>query len=384
MKIAIVHSFYKRATPSGENAAVLNQIELLEKAGHEILLVSAESDEIRKIDQLNLAFRVATFGGMSPLDKLREFNPDIVHIHNLFPNYGQHWLRGLQIPHVFTLHNFRPLCAAGTFSRDAKDCFECPVQGSHKALIHKCYKGSTIATLPLAVATRNCGSHNPVLADSAVKIVLSQFSKDMYLEYYSSDIDVLVLPNFAERTSKDSTLAVDLRTAPWVYIGRLSPEKGVSELLSEWPESELLHIYGAGELEDNLHKEFGHKENIVFQGSLDPSERATVLLKSRGLIFPSVCRENSPLVIGEAYSAGTPVIAFVGNVVGLSIAEFGGGDYFESFSQIGEVLKNYETKRAEQAILISELYESLYSPEIWLKKLLDIYTSAISKSKSKS
>jgi glycosyltransferase involved in cell wall biosynthesis len=375
MRIAIVHSFYKRSTPSGENAAVINQVELLKKAGHEVCLISAESDEIRKIDQINLAVKVAYFRGPSPLNKILEFNPDVVHIHNLFPNFGQRWVHDLKIPHVFTFHNFRPMCAAGTLSRESKDCFECPERGSHRALVHRCYKDSTLATLPLAIATRNSGAHNPSLNENGVKIVLSDFSKEMYLKHYSSNLDIRVLPNFAERTDKSKARQSNSSVSPWVYIGRLSPEKGILELLSNWPEGELLHVYGTGDLEAQLHRDFGSNQNIVFQGSLMPTDRAATLLSSKGLLFPSVCRENSPLVIGEAYSAGIPVIAFSGNVAGENISKYGGGVSFDSFSELGNTLKVLESIRKSQITVISEIYESQYSPETWLNKLMQIYES---------
>jgi len=377
MKIAIVHSFYRSNVPSGENAAVLNQVNLLKDAGHNVLLIRKDSDEVSKMQSLRIALDVSTFNGASPLDAILEFSPDIVHIHNTFPNFGQRWIDELKIPHVITLHNFRSLCAAGTLSREGNDCFECPEQGSQRAIAHNCYRESKIATIPLALASRKAGANSPLLRSGGPKIVLSDFAREIYSKYNSRPNELHVLTNFAERTSEPSSINSPTHGRHWVFIGRLSQEKGIMELLQAWPDSEKIHVYGSGPLEDKLRAQFSQKLNIEFKGTLESTQRGLVLKFSNGLIFPSVCRENSPLVIGEAYSAGIPVIAYKGNVVGESIAKFGGGAVFEGFSELPAVLSSFDSIREVQLQIVRNIYETQYSPEVWISEILKIYRSVI-------
>src|SRR4051812_31099182 len=72
--------------------------------------------------KLGAAFAVASGYGASPLSALSRFKPDVVHVHNLFPNWAWRWLNEWDGPLVATLHNFRPLCAAGTLFRDDHNC----------------------------------------------------------------------------------------------------------------------------------------------------------------------------------------------------------------------------------------------------------------------
>src|SRR6266702_8426604 len=93
---------------------------------------------------------VATGFGADPTEDLRRFAPDVVHVHNLLPNFGTRWLDRWPGPVVATLHNFRSMCPAGTLYRSGHVCTACPDGNPGAALRHACYRGSTLATLPLA------------------------------------------------------------------------------------------------------------------------------------------------------------------------------------------------------------------------------------------
>ena len=98
MKVAIVHSFYStRAAGGGENNAVVDEVEALRRRGHRVLLIDQSTDvrERARLYPFEAAITVATGVGRSPLKALKHFEPDVVHVHNLFPNYGD---AGPQVP----------------------------------------------------------------------------------------------------------------------------------------------------------------------------------------------------------------------------------------------------------------------------------------------
>ena len=68
MRIAVVHSFYTGAQPSGENNVVLDQVAQLERAGHEVSLIARHTDDlsIGRAYPLRAALTVATGRGASP------------------------------------------------------------------------------------------------------------------------------------------------------------------------------------------------------------------------------------------------------------------------------------------------------------------------------
>ena len=60
---------------------------------------------------------VALGRGFHPTEELRWFRPDVVHVHNLFPNFSTGWLARCPTPVVATLHNFRSVRANGLLFR---------------------------------------------------------------------------------------------------------------------------------------------------------------------------------------------------------------------------------------------------------------------------
>ena len=156
MKVAVIHSFYRAGLPSGENAAVVQQVETLRESGCEVLLIAKSSDEevLRRLSALRMAWIVGTGRGGSPLPVLRDFGAQIVHAHNLFPNFGTAWLRRWSGPLVVSVHNYRMICANGLFLRSGHLCTECLDGRTLRAIRHGCYRGSRIASAPIALANR--------------------------------------------------------------------------------------------------------------------------------------------------------------------------------------------------------------------------------------
>ncbi len=95
----------------------------------------------------------------------------------------------------------------------------------------------------------------------------------------------------------------------YIYVGRLSEEKGVETLLSAASKLPYeLRIAGTGPLAIKLKEKYNKYDNIKFLGHLNAVEVTDLLIKARALISPSECYENNPLSVIEALCAGVPVI----------------------------------------------------------------------------
>ena len=72
MRIALVHSFYSRVIPSGENVVVEQQIGALRDAGHDLLAVTRETDvEMQRSGHLvRAAARVALGRDNEPAERI--------------------------------------------------------------------------------------------------------------------------------------------------------------------------------------------------------------------------------------------------------------------------------------------------------------------------
>lgn len=374
MKIAIIHSFYSSAIPSGENVVVRAQVEALRAAGHEVRLIARSTDELDsgRLYTLRSATTVATGIGPSPAAELVEFAPDVVHVHNLFPNWGTRWLQGWPGPVVTTLHNYRTVCAAGTLFRSGQACHECADRNSLQAVRHRCYRGSAIASVPLAISTAGRADRHPVIARSDALIALSDIAAQE-LRRCGLLRSIEVLPNFVPRPPvADIT---DPPTARWVYVGRISREKGILELAEHWPAGHKLDVYGSGPASDDLQQRAA--PGVRYHGPLAHDDVAGVLRDSRGLVFPSLWTEGSPMIYAEALSVGRPVLAHAANAVGADVISHGPGLAFRTFHELRSVIEDAELHWAALCQRAVDRFESAFEQTAWVSRIESIYDEAI-------
>ncbi|MHD0300476.1 glycosyltransferase family 4 protein, partial [Rhodococcus qingshengii] len=307
MKIALVHSFYSSQQPSGENTVVEAQADALRRVGHEVCLIARHTDTeaTKPFYKARALLTAAHLTGPDPGPALEKFDPAVVHVHNLFPNWGTSWLNRWGYKTVSTLHNFRTVCAGATLWREGRDCTECLDHGSMRAIKNKCYRDSTFATLPLAWSTRTRGTKSPILTNSRALVVLNSSAYDRYSSLLP-DADINLIPNFATMITHQP------RTdgyGNWIYVGRLVPEKGIPWILENWPSDRMLDIVGAGPLQNAVSQAaIREPERFRFHGSLSPSETRQAITNARGLVLPSLWSEGIPTVALEALQAGTPII----------------------------------------------------------------------------
>ena len=369
VRIAMVHSFYSSAQPSGENTVVLNEVDALRRAGHEVALFAAHTDDLEGevFYKLRAGMRVATGYGRNPLKAIKEFSPDVVHVHNLFPNYGRRWVEDLDAPLVHTLHNYRPICANGLLFRDGQSCTLCIDGHALAALVHSCYRDSRLATLPLAFAQRGGTSSDALLRHADATIVLSPLQRDLYRRAGVPDERMAVSPNF---------LPDDLDPGPtyspgafFLGVGRLSPEKGFAELARRWPSEHRLVIVGDGP--DRQVLERIDNPAIELKGAVCRNDVLDLMREARALIFPSRSFECAPLVHVEALAAGTPVAAAPDNSVAATIEMTGGGSVVP-WADWGRLLPDFPAE-AEHRREARRVFEEHYTESAFTRRATALY-----------
>ena len=322
MRIAVVQSFYGMAVPGGENIVCVDQVDTLRRAGHEVHLVSVGTDDFKDqpLYALRCAAQVATGRGRTPLARLRELAPDVVHVHNLFPNYGRTWVADWPGPLVTTLHNYRPLCANALLYREGSACTRCLDGDRWAGLKNGCYRESRLATLPLAWSGRGGPLADPLLRRADRIVVLSELSQTLYERAGVPEQRLQLIPNYV----RDEAPATGDRPARgWLYIGKLSVEKGILDLLTRWPAGIPLDIVGTGPLEAECRA--AAPASVRFVGTVPRAEVQQLMGGYAGLVFPSRCFENAPLVYCEALAASLPVLAFDGSAVAVAVRGEGTG-----------------------------------------------------------
>ena len=100
---------------------------------------------------------------------------------------------------------------------------------------------------------------------------------------------------------KITKVAIEKNDA-YLFIARLSREKGAELFCQALTDLNLKgYVLGDGELMKELKEKY---PKIVFCGWVDGEEKEKFILKGKGLIFPSLWYEGSPLTILEMISCG--------------------------------------------------------------------------------
>jgi glycosyltransferase involved in cell wall biosynthesis len=376
MRIALVHSAYSRTLPSGENFVVKAQAELLHKVGHDVLLIQAETDELslKHLYKLRSMIRVSFGIGQSPFSKLSKFNPDIVLVHNLHPNFGSSWIRRLkkknkQVKVLSVIHNFRYICASGNLLRNGNHCEKCVTGSPVNSLIFRCYRDSFFYTIPWFISKLlNVSKRNIIDAADAL-IFLSAASEARFIKKFDSENKYYVLPNFVPMNKN-----IEIEGNPaskngkWVVVARLSVEKGVANLVQKWPNELQLDIFGDGPELPRIQELIREKPNITLKGKVFGSDLEQLLPRYLGAIHCSMWIEIAPLTVLEFMRAGLPIIYtgqnFTPFLRDIPIAGFKLVKY-ESLS-----LREVCTKILENYLEASERshqnYLEFYSDEAWI------------------
>ena len=186
-RILMVHNFYGRSSPSGENQVVEYDFDLLKSKGHEIKLFKKESDEVLNRGLYGYA-KAGILNLWNPSSKkifkkiVSDFKPDLIHIHNTFPLISPSilYIDSINVPIVMTLHNYRIFCPAGILMRNNNICTQCIDKKSIiPSVIHGCYKESRIATIPLAVSSATHNTMKTWNKKIDAFFVLTDYAKNM-------------------------------------------------------------------------------------------------------------------------------------------------------------------------------------------------------------
>jgi glycosyltransferase involved in cell wall biosynthesis len=382
MRIALLHSFYASDQSSGENVVVEAQCEALGRAGHDVLLLGRHTDTEKDLPgyKLRAAYRTVTSRGPNPAPRLREFAPDVVHVHNTVPNIGLGWLRRWRGPVVHTLHNFRPLCANGLLFRDGQVCTDCPDGRPWSAVEHACYRHSRVATGPIALRNAAGLRANPLVQRSDALVVLSEFARATFARYGVDEARLVLLPNGVPAVHRAA------RRPPtpqrWLAVGRLRAEKGFAELLRGWPPDVRLDLAGDGPQRAELAALAGPA--VQFLGPVPPAQLRESMAGYSGLIFSSLAPESAmPLVIVEALEAGLPVVIVESSPhaaqlidQGVAVAVPVVDDRVEP-EGLRSALDWVAYGGNALRLRCRDVYVAAYTQDLWVERMTDLYRAVI-------
>lgn len=384
LRIALVHSFYDSSQPSGENDVVEAEHEALTRAGFDVELFGARTDHVQHepMYRVRAALRVASGRGCNPLQRLDDFGPDVVHVHNLFPNISRDWVQSLRVPLVHTVHNYRPICAAGTLFRSGAVCTLCLDGDRWAGVRNRCYRGSRIATAPIAWANHRGPAADPVLRRARKLLLLSKRQASEY-ERAGLPMDrVAISPNFLPKTmvmerSVGRHIATPDETT-FVFAGRLVPEKGIVRLVDCWPRDIPLTVIGDGP-QRRLIEDLTQGTKVQVVGQLSRERTVAAIGAATGFVWPSLSKETFGLTYIEALSMGTPVLAFRDTPVAQTVADDGTGTLTTwSAADIRRAVSQLQRMRGTTSERCCQVFNEHYTEEAYLRRISRLYQEVTS------
>ncbi|MEK9152470.1 MAG: glycosyltransferase [Patescibacteria group bacterium] len=338
MKIVYLSNLYGAAARGGAERVVAAEAEALAASGNQVVVISLSStgaleeelvgavslirfpapnlyvypDGHGRSWVIRLLWHLADIWNTPAAGRCQRFllreSPDIVHTHNLMglgfeiPTV----IRRLGIGHVHTVHDVQLLHPSGLLAPD----FEKRIGLGQRAYI--------------AIMRRRMGSPDAV-------IFPSQALQDLHDHFgFFPGSNKIIIPTPAPAVLLQPRA---MPTKPsFLFVGQLEVHKGIRLLLetwSRWPgaKNSQLAILGAGSLAEEVRAMAA--PGIILAGPVDRDGVLAAMDRTAFLVVPSLVIENSPSVIAESLSRGTPVIAARVGGVPESVVEGRTGFLFE-------------------------------------------------------
>lgn len=388
MRILIFHNWYQQA--GGEDSVVRAEMRLLAAHGHDVNLLDADNKVISGVGvkirtATSVAYSQAAYDHVkTALDRVR---PDVVHVHNFFPLLTPAVLeacREAAVPVVHTLHNFRLLCPAATMLRDGRPCDLCVTGSVLNAIRYRCYRHS----YPGSAAVAYMVSVHRHLMTFQRKIdrfiALTEFEKSVFARAgFPAERIAVRFPS----TPDPGTPYGDRRRrrreddAPYaLFLGRLSPEKGVETLVRAWRDVPIeLRIAGAGPMVHVVRAaDRDPRERVRYLGQLSPESVSMQLRGALFLVMPSECYETFGMVVAEAFAHGVPVLASNLGAMTEIIEPGENGLLFEprdrrDLAEKATWLARHREQRDRMGLSARSCYERRFTEERGYQRLVEIY-----------
>ena len=379
MKILFVHSYYQKK--GGEDIVFENDSAMLKISGQQVDCIGFDNNRHSFLNFLQLPFNLLSYSAIQK--KIREFQPDIVHIHNMHFAASASAIRAvknLKLPCVVTLHNFRLICPSGSlFFNNQLFLDSIRKNFPWKAVKYGVYKHSRMLTLWLAISN---WFNNKMKTWQKVDqfIVLNQYAKDVYTHHFTSvpQEKFKVKPNCFEHLP----LRAVERSDTFLYVGRLSDEKGIKVLLDAHAIFQFnLIVIGDGPLQAMVKEHVDRYKNVQWLGNQEKSIVLEHMNSCAALILPSVCMEMNPLTMVESLSYGTPIIASRLDTLLQFIQTGFNGIMFDvnDPAALAQSVKDFLRLNTEARTALHEnarrTYEQHFTKEASLNQLMEIYES---------
>lgn len=322
MKICIVSNLYPPHILGGAEIIVDKLVRNIAEKNYEVVVITCSTDNeehVKKEDNITFYFinktklypvykQTEAKGYLKPawhlfdlwnkacedriIEIVKKEQCDIIHINN-FKGLSLSCFevgKKLNIPVVFESHDFSLICPRANL-----------IRGNNTL----CENKNKICDVYVKIQRK--------LLDDNVDLMIapSNFMIDKYRENnFFNDTECIKIPLGIDFESEKTIKEYDC--IDFTYIGSLGKHKGVDTLINAFKNIDddniRLNLIGKGYDEEEFKQLATDDKRIIFHGFVDNERIKEYYRKSNVIVIPSICYDNSPLVIYEGFTTGTPVI----------------------------------------------------------------------------
>lgn len=239
-------------------------------------------------------------------------------------------LKQKNIPIIWTLHEYTPICPDSIFVSHGEICERCFGGKFYNCVTHSCKKGSYLAS---TVAALENYFHKYLNYYKYVDYYVcpSVFQYEKYKQFGFFKEKLVQLYHGYDYTEIERAKSIfKSNEEPYiVFVGRLEKIKGPKTLLKAMQSNPdiNLKIVGSGLQEGELKafKEDNNLHNVTFLGKKSKQDVLQIVNEAQFLICPSECYEVLGFTVVEAMALNKPVIgAAIGGIPEMVINNYTG------------------------------------------------------------
>ncbi|MFO0941381.1 MAG: glycosyltransferase [Pirellulales bacterium] len=387
MRVLAIHNYYQQR--GGEDQCFEDEVSVLESHGHSVSCYTVHNDSVEGQSKLKVAKQ--SIWNWQAHEKVKtliqQHQPDVVHVMNAFPLLSPAIFYAAKEAGATVVHevqNYRMFCANAFMMRDGRHCEDCIGKSfALPALVHRCYRQSLLGSATLAVSMslhRRWETWH-----KAVDLFLcpSECAKRLLIRGGLPKQRIVVKPN---ALNSDPGAGAGSASG-FVFVGRLSPEKGLRTLFEAWRSDRslpTLTIIGDGPDRELVQQMAANDTRIQWLGRLPLELLLEVVGEARALIMPSTWNETFGRTTIEAFAKGTPVVGSrIGGTAEL-IVEGKTGWLFEPncstelTQKVQLALAMDDQQRSEMRAAVRQYFLENFLPDNNYRALLHCYEQAIS------
>lgn len=392
----------------GAERVIFNLVKFLRKDSHKVTLlgfVTGKPNDV--IDKFSINLQESNFAFVRLLERIfisprlyfqitaivKKINPDLIDIHltDKYPLTVLLATRGF--PLIKTIHDFGILCLGKTGISSDGQRF-CLNGVSLQCLINKSASLKQFLALYITQKIYAVLERKQVnVFNTSNKIIYKNLIKRKYNNVYllQDTINIGLIENDSKHNQYRNRKRKLKKIIDVCYIGNLGEHKGIEFLIKSLPiVKKTIPVWLKIISKDKdtssikkLSKQLNVRKDIKFLTNISYKASLNELKKSTLLVLPSICMENSPLVILEAMALGIPVVASdIGGIPDLVIDSktgylFKPRDIRDLADKILKLVKSPDLIK-KMGNYAKEIYNRKYQPKNHYNKLMNIYKFAFS------